>query len=164
MTAQRIAPRPTAKAACPAIRVIEALRGHQARVAARVQGHIWSGLSGTERIVARAETAERIDERGDREQQTLLVNLLRIAQAAKLRGEYQTHRSLMDEIARVRLVIELDRHEDDHRHAMADHAIEANGDLHQAGGGIGVLLGQAEAMCDLDAPHPLALCSIRGEP
>ena len=142
---------------------VEALQGTQSRVAAAVQGHVWAGMASTVVIVDRAETAERIDERGDREQRTLLANLLRIARAAKQRREYETHRALMDEIARTRLVIELDGYEDDHRHVMADEAIEANGAMHRANGGVGLLLGQAEAVCDLDVPHPLSLCSIQAE-
>lgn len=156
----RSAPPRGLKAAISSLKAppVEPLRGAQARVAAAVQGHVWSGLIETIDIIDRATTLELIDARGDREMAIHLKALLNLAQGAKQRGEYATHRALMDEIARVRLLIELDQHEDDHWKAMGDGAIDVNGSLHGANGGISVLLGQAEAVCDLDGPHPLAGC------
>ena len=140
------------------------LQGRHAREVSRSQGLVWHGIVSDREILEAVAVRRRLDERGDALLVSLVDGLGRLAGTLKRERQYEAHSLAADLTAVALLIAELDDAEDTHDDRIEREAGGSLTALGLANAIHGLLLGQTEAACDLDAPHPLALCSPGGEP
>ena len=122
----------------------EALRGTQARVAAGVQGYVWSGIVGQTEIAEVVHAIDLADEHGDAIRPRIWRLVARMTALAKARRDLEIHALGVEALGLARHYEEHEAHEDSQRPVLMHLAAGSKDELHAANRGLGTLLGQAE--------------------